>query len=392
MASISLVSNFQETLQGTGIVSWDMSLSDIASKIKANMPANSHITQVTLNVSGTAYNNGMKIGDEYVLGSLTNGTAGAANNSGAANGEEVYRYGAYEIAYKATVTLPSKPKDITKYFNSRTAEVQNTSYSRLAVSFTSKSPWKKTYTLSVSLDVTYSTHSYTSSVTKQPTCTATGVRTYTCSCGDSYTESIPKISHTELIIPAIEPTCTETGLAEGRYCSVCGETLIAQQIVPAKGHTWIDATCTKPKTCSVCGATEGSALGHDYKSVKTDPTETTNGYATHTCQCGHSYVDSYTCLATFKNYDGSVLRTQTVNQGGIPSAPSNPIRDGYKFIGWSPAVGSIINSTVFTAMYEKLPPEFTSVQMLYQNKQISEDNKVLAEQFFRIVVGVKSYD
>lgn len=35
------------------------------------------------------------------------------------------------------------------------------------------------------------THSYSSSVTKQPTCSSAGVRTYTCSCGRSYTESIP---------------------------------------------------------------------------------------------------------------------------------------------------------------------------------------------------------
>ena len=35
------------------------------------------------------------------------------------------------------------------------------------------------------------THSYSSSVTTQPTCGKAGVRTYTCSCGDSYTESIP---------------------------------------------------------------------------------------------------------------------------------------------------------------------------------------------------------
>ena len=35
------------------------------------------------------------------------------------------------------------------------------------------------------------THSYSSSVTTQPTCGKAGVRTYTCSCGDLYTESIP---------------------------------------------------------------------------------------------------------------------------------------------------------------------------------------------------------
>lgn len=39
------------------------------------------------------------------------------------------------------------------------------------------------------------THSYTSSVTKNPTCTEEGVRTYSCTCGDSYTESIAKTGH-----------------------------------------------------------------------------------------------------------------------------------------------------------------------------------------------------
>ena len=38
-------------------------------------------------------------------------------------------------------------------------------------------------------------HSYTGEVTKQPTCRETGVRTYTCSCGDTYTETIPKTDH-----------------------------------------------------------------------------------------------------------------------------------------------------------------------------------------------------
>ncbi|MBQ5996048.1 MAG: S-layer homology domain-containing protein [Clostridia bacterium] len=39
-------------------------------------------------------------------------------------------------------------------------------------------------------------HSYTNKVTKQATCTADGVRTYTCStCGYSYTETINKLGH-----------------------------------------------------------------------------------------------------------------------------------------------------------------------------------------------------
>ncbi len=39
------------------------------------------------------------------------------------------------------------------------------------------------------------THNYSSQITKQATCTDTGVKTFTCSCKDSYSESIPKLGH-----------------------------------------------------------------------------------------------------------------------------------------------------------------------------------------------------
>lgn len=76
------------------------------------------------------------------------------------------------------------------------------------------------------------THSYSSKVTKQPTCTSTGVKTFTCSCGASYTETIAKTSHnSNTKIPAVAPTCKETGLTEGKKCSVCGTVTVAQQII-----------------------------------------------------------------------------------------------------------------------------------------------------------------
>ena len=41
------------------------------------------------------------------------------------------------------------------------------------------------------------THEYSSEVTTAATCTADGVKTFTCSCGDSYTEAIPATGHTD---------------------------------------------------------------------------------------------------------------------------------------------------------------------------------------------------
>lgn len=39
------------------------------------------------------------------------------------------------------------------------------------------------------------THKYTAKVTKAATCTAEGVKTFTCSCGDAYTEKVAAIGH-----------------------------------------------------------------------------------------------------------------------------------------------------------------------------------------------------
>ena len=108
-------------------------------------------------------------------------------------------------------------------------------------------------------------HSYSSKITTAATCTKTGVKTFNCRCGASYTETISKTSHnSNTTIPAVASTCTKTGLTEGKKCSVCGTVTVAQQTVAMKTHnsnTIIPAvapTCretglTEGKKCSVCG-------------------------------------------------------------------------------------------------------------------------------------------
>ena len=104
-------------------------------------------------------------------------------------------------------------------------------------------------------------HSYVETVTKAATCTEAGLKTFTCECGDSYTETIPAVGHKEVVLVGKPATCTETGLTDGKKCSVCGAVLEEQKVIPATGHDFetqtTPATCTsigvETRTCKNCG-------------------------------------------------------------------------------------------------------------------------------------------
>lgn len=79
-------------------------------------------------------------------------------------------------------------------------------------------------------------HDYRSEVTQSPTCTETGVKTYTCTdCGDVYTEAVPALGHGYIAALTLAPTCTGTGVRT-YTCSRCGDSYTEQ--VQALGHKW----------------------------------------------------------------------------------------------------------------------------------------------------------
>jgi len=73
-------------------------------------------------------------------------------------------------------------------------------------------------------------HDYKGEVTTKPTCTEDGIMTYTCECGESYTQAIPKTGHKPGAWEVVTPATTEAAGKEVRKCTVCEEVLAEREI------------------------------------------------------------------------------------------------------------------------------------------------------------------
>ena len=114
--------------------------------------------------------------------------------------------------------------------------------------------------------------------TKTATCKVAGVKEAVCTvCGEKKLETIDRLPHTEVIVEAKNPTCTEDGSTQGSTCSVCKEVLEKVTLVEALGHNYIkdEANSVEPLcelegkfygTCDRCGHIKDEivpAKGHD---------------------------------------------------------------------------------------------------------------------------------
>ena len=101
----------------------------------------------------------------------------------------------------------------------------------------------------------HSTHAYYPSVTKEALCFETGVMTYSCFCGSSYTETIPAKGHQMGEYVLVKPaTCKELG-EEKSFCELCG-TFVSRDIDFAD-HT----DNNSDKICDVCGESSLKVIG-----------------------------------------------------------------------------------------------------------------------------------
>ena len=164
---------------------------------------------------------------------------------------------------------------------------------------------------------------------------------------------------------AKDPTPTEEGL-KYHECMVCG--YAAYESIPATGeqthvHEWssewsVDETYHW-HACTGCSEVTDKAE-HD---LGTPGIDTMTGERSAFCSiCRKNIVLSpYPCTITWKNYDGSVLKTDTVYTGDTPTydgpTPSKPSDSEYNYVfaGWTPDIRVVIESTSYTAKFNAVP-------------------------------------
>lgn len=135
----------------------------------------------------------------------------------------------------------------------------------------------------------------TGKVTQNATCTAKGIKTFTCTvCKSTRIEEIPATGHVNKITKFVKAaSCKSEGYTGDVYCQDCGTLIEEGKVIPKTEHAWNDgeittpATCTtkgiKTYTCASCGTTKTEAIaatGHGATEIrnKKDATTTSEGY------------------------------------------------------------------------------------------------------------------
>lgn len=156
-----------------------------------------------------------------------------------------------------TITIPASVESIGRYAFVDCENIQKVYYG------STQSQWKtvsigEENELLLNANICFVGHEYNSVITA-PTCTEQGYTTYTCiKCGNSYVDSyVNAKGHTEVTVAGKAATCTEAGLTDGKKCSACGVVTVKQEVIPAKGHTFKNGSCT------ICGEKDATVLKGD---------------------------------------------------------------------------------------------------------------------------------
>ncbi|MBQ4059093.1 MAG: leucine-rich repeat protein [Lachnospiraceae bacterium] len=141
-------------------------------------------------------------------------------------------------------------------------------------------------------------------VTKQPTQTTEGEKTYYCTttgCNGTKTDKIDKLSQTTCthtgnreVKNVTKETCTQNGYTGDEYCKDCGAVVKKGEVIASTGkHTWDNGTITQA------------------------PTETTTGIKTYTCTtCATTQTETVPATGGNQSKPGVIVTSDGVVEAG----------------------------------------------------------------------------
>lgn len=124
--------------------------------------------------------------------------------------------------------------------------------------------------------------------------------------------------------------------------------------------TFVDWDGTVLKTETVAKNTAATAPSDPFRSgftftgwnkTFTNVTESMTVTATYVSDDGGSFPELVGHTVTFVDWNGTVLKTETVVDGTAATAPSDLFRDGYTFVGWDKNFSNVKASMTVTAVY-----------------------------------------
>ena len=168
----------------------------------------------------------------------------------------------------------------------------------------------------------------------EATCTQKATYYYSCVCGEKGTETFEHgelAEHTAVEIPAVEATCTQSGMTAGSKCSVCGEILVAPEEIAPLGH--VDEN--DDELCDRCGFDMS--------------------------------IPEFTITVTGGTIEGAIGSTVIVEENGSVTVVASEAPEGKEFKGWSIDGGETIISA--EAAYTFTASEDTVLTAVFADKQ-----------------------
>jgi hypothetical protein len=164
-----------------------------------------------------------------------------------------------------------------------------------------------------------------------------GVATYTCACGETYTEEVAKLDEHEWDEGVVTTPATHATKGEKTFTCPCGETYT--DLINPIPHEWGDGVVTTPAshtefgvrtfTCT-CGQTKTAEIpkttAHEWDNGEFTiaATHTSFGEKTYSCPCGESYTvwdlekevkvnpDEFLSMGKATPFEGWVLKGECV--------------------------------------------------------------------------------